>query len=342
MTIGILIPCHNEEKNIRETLASCLRQTRKPDKIVVVDDASTDRSVEIIREFGNAVTLVELKVNRGNKSYVQEEGLQRIDTDVFVATDGDTLLHEKFLEEIEKDFAYPDTVAVCGYVKSLRYNWLTACRELEYVLSQNLYKKAQAFVKFVYVIPGCAGAFRTEVFKRTITFDHDTVTEDLDFTYKLHEMGYKVRFNWHAWVYTQDPVTLHAYANQMRRWYGGGWQNLMKHWRMARVPVRGMELAFMYIDSLVASLLLFAIPFIDIVFFARYLFFYVLMAAVFGAYAAWKDRRPELFLKSPLYVVIMMVNAWIFLEEFVKEVVFRKRSLQWYQPPRVEMPQTAP
>jgi cellulose synthase/poly-beta-1,6-N-acetylglucosamine synthase-like glycosyltransferase len=337
MKISILIPCHNEEKAIRTCVESCLAQTRPADQILVIDDGSTDRSVEILESFGDKIQLIKIPVATGNKSYVQEKGLKYLEGEVFVATDGDTILHPNFIAEIENDFSYPDTVAVCGYVKSMRYNWLTACRELEYVLSQNLYKKAQAFIRFVYVIPGCAGAFRTEIFRDKITFDHDTVTEDLDFTYKLHEMGYKVRFNWHAWVYTQDPVTLEAYANQMRRWYGGGWQNLLKHWRLGRSPRRGLELAFMYVDSLAASILLFVIPLIDIVFFGRYLLIYLGMALLFGAYAAWKDKRIELFLYAPLYVIIMVVNAWIFLEQFVKEILFRKKDLKWYQPARVEM-----
>lgn len=337
MTIGILIPCHNEEKSIRACVQSCLDQTRKPDQILIVDDASTDRSVEILREFGDRITLIVLPKNTGNKSYVQEEGLKHLRTDVFVATDGDTVLDSGFLAGIERDFSYPETVAVCGYVKSMRYNWLTACREMEYVLSQTIYKRAQAFLWFVYVIPGCAGAFRTDVFKRSIVFDHDTVTEDLDFTYKLHEMGHKIRFNDEAIVYTQDPAILSSYANQMRRWYGGGWQNLAKHWRIVRHPVRGLEIAFMYVDALAASVLFLLLPLIDIMFFFSYLGFYFISSIVFGAYAAWKSRRPELLLYSPLYVILLFVNGWIFVEQFVKEVILRKKNLQWYQPARVTM-----
>jgi poly-beta-1,6-N-acetyl-D-glucosamine synthase len=307
---------------------------------VVVDDASTDKSLEILKEFGDAITLVALPKNTGNKSYAQESGLKALWTDVFIATDGDTILDKNFAAEIEKDFAYEETVAVCGYVKSMRYNWITACREMEYVLSQTIYKRAQAFLWFVYVIPGCAGAFRTSVFKGSITFDHDTVTEDLDFTYKLHEMGHKVRFSRNALVYTQDPVSLYSYANQMRRWYGGGWQNLLKHWRIVRHPVRGLELAFMYVDASIASVLFLALPLIDIMFFFSYLGFYLISSILFGGYAAWRSRRPELLLYSPLYVIILFVNAWIFVEQFVKEVVLRKKNLIWYQPARVNMSQS--
>ncbi len=334
MKISVLIPCHNEEKGIKACVDSCLRQTRRPDEVIVVDDGSTDGSAAILKTFGTKIKVITLPEATGNKSYAQEEGLKYLTGDIFVTTDGDTMLHPRFIEEIEEDFKFPDTIAVCGYVKSLRYNWLTACRELEYVLSQNLYKKAQAFIRYVYVIPGCAGAFRTKIFKEQIAFDHDTVTEDLDFTYKLHEMGHKVRFNWHAIVYTQDPFTLESYMNQMRRWYGGGWQNLVKHWRILKVPQRAMELSLIYVDAFLASLLLFIVPLIDIVFFVKYLSLYLIVIALFGAYAAIKDRRLEVFLYSPFYLIIIIMNAWVFVEQFVREVLFRRGNLHWFQPER--------
>ena len=47
----IVVPCHNSENEIRECLESILNQTFKSFKIVVVDDASTDNSVEIVEQF---------------------------------------------------------------------------------------------------------------------------------------------------------------------------------------------------------------------------------------------------------------------------------------------------
>jgi len=222
--ISVLIPCRNEERSIKATVESCLNQSRKPDQIVVVNDGSTDRTADILALFGDKIQVVTIKKATGNKSYAQEYGLKFVTSDVFVTTDGDTMLDKDFIKYIEEDFQDESIISVAGYVRSMKYNWLTACRAFEYAVGQNLHKLAQSNINFLFVIPGAAGGFRTSDFRKHISFDHDTLTEDLDFTYRLHKKSLNILYDRRAIVFTQDPTTLKAYLNQMRRWFGGGWQ----------------------------------------------------------------------------------------------------------------------
>ena len=338
MKISILIPCHNEEKSIRECVQSCLNQTRRPDQILVVDDGSTDGSAAILSEFGTQIEILSIPVATGNKSYAQERGLRMITGDVFIATDGDTILDPKLVASVEEKYAeQPDIVAVCGYVKSLRHNWLTACREIEYVIGQNLFKVAQSYLNAIFVIPGCSGAFRTSVFRDAIRFDHDTLTEDLDFTYKFHELGMRIAYAKDAVAYTQDPATLSSYINQMRRWYSGGWQNLRKHYDAINRPSNVFQLSLNYIEGFVFSISFFAAPIINIRFFEYFLPVFFLSILTFGAYAAIVRRRIDLFLYAPTYIVLVYVNAYIFLEQFWVEIVLKKSNLVWFHPERREI-----
>ncbi len=335
MRISVLIPAHNEERSIQATVNSCLNQTRPFDEIIVVNDGSTDTTGAILATFGNKIKVVTLAKATGNKSYAQERGLMEVTGDVFVGTDADTLLDKRFVEKVLPHFKDPKVAAVAGYVKSMKNNWLTACREIDYTIGQDLHKTAQANIGFLFVIPGCAGAFRTETFKNAIKFDHDTLTEDLDFTYKLHLGYHKINFEQGAIVYTQDPFTLHSYVNQLRRWNSGGWQNLMKHWRgIISRPAIALELSLMYFEGITFSFLLFVLPFLNISFFTNFVAGYFVFMALIGAYAAIRRRRWDLFLLSPLYVFLVFVNAWIFLEQFIKEMVFRRKTLVWFKPER--------
>ena len=56
--VSVLIPCRNAEKFLDATLASAVNQTERPLEIIVVDDGSTDRSLEIASGFGSLVTVV--------------------------------------------------------------------------------------------------------------------------------------------------------------------------------------------------------------------------------------------------------------------------------------------
>ncbi len=60
--VAIVIPCYNHARFVGEALESALGQTRKPDRVIVVDDGSTDNSLEVLQEFAS----------RGVEVYAQE------------------------------------------------------------------------------------------------------------------------------------------------------------------------------------------------------------------------------------------------------------------------------
>ena len=339
MKISILIPCHNEERSIAECVSSCLEQSRKPDQIIVVNDGSTDRSAEILERFGDQITVITIPQATGNKSYAQEHGLKFVTGDVFIATDGDTILSEDFVKYVEEDFLHDTELsALGGYVRSQKHNILTACRAFEYAVGQNLHKLAQHHLGFLFVIPGAAGVFKTSDFKKFIAFEHDTLTEDLDFTYRLHELNLKVQYDRRLIVLTQDPATLHSYINQMRRWFGGGWQCLLKHYKLAaKRPKIALELSIMYAEGVVFSTLLFILPFLSLQFYKNFIISYFVLAITFAIFAAWKEKRPELLLIPIPYIGLVFINAYIFLEQMVKEVFFRQNNLKWFHPMRFDV-----
>ena len=338
MKISILIPCYNEEKTIARCLESCLNQSRPADEILVVDDASTDRSPEILTGFGDRIKVVRLAENSGNKSRAQEAGLKYIQGDIFIATDGDTILDRNFVKRVEDNFKDEEIAAVAGYVRSLKENWLTACRALDYFVSQNIHKVAQSHLRAIYVIPGCAAAFKKDIFEKYVGFDHDNITEDIDFTYKLNENNLRIKYDPQMIVYTQDPADLASYIKQMRRWYGGGWQNLVKHWRsILSRPACIFELSIIYLEGLFFPLLTFLL-----LLFNFYLFFSFLMAIfalliVFAGYGAIKEKRFDFILYIPFYIFIQYLDSFIFLEQFLRIVILKRGGVAWHKLTRREI-----
>jgi peptidoglycan-N-acetylglucosamine deacetylase len=336
MKISILIPCWNEEKSVRSCVESCLNQSRKFDQILVVNDGSTDNTLKILKSFGKKITVISYKNASGSKSFAQERGFEYITGDIMVTTDADTILDKDFVNNIIRDFKDPQVAAVAGYVRSLKRNWITLCRAFDYVIGQNIYKLAQNYLGYIFVIPGASCAFRTEPFRKYVGFDHDTITEDLDFTYKLHKNNQKIKYNDKAIVYTQDPDTLTSYIGQMRRWYGGGWQNLIKHFNEDLIddPRRVIELSLIYIEGVVFSVLLFIVPIINIILALKIFFMLTLIVAIEAVYAAIREKRMELLLVPFIYPVMMYINSWVSLEEFVHEGLKRDHQMTWFHPER--------
>lgn len=346
MRISILIPAHNEELSIAACIQSCLEQSRMPDEIVVVNDGSTDRTGEILASFveditnvyGNLISVVTIPVATGSKGYAQEYGLKFITGDIFIATDGDTVLHRDFVKYVEEDFRDESVSAIAGYIRSMKYNWLTACRAVEYVIGQNIHKLAQHHINFLFVISGAAGAFRTKDFLKHIPFEHDTLTEDLDFTYRFHERGLKISYDARVVAFTQDPVSISSYINQIRRWFGGGWQCLIKHRELVfSEPRVAFEVSLMYGENIAFSILLFLLPFLSLSYFAFFIFMYLVVGHILAVFAAWKEKRLELILVPIPYLFLTYINAYIFLEQMVQVVFLRQKKLVWFHPKRVSI-----
>ena len=115
MKVGVVIPARNEEAFLRKTLRCLLNQTLKPDKIVVVDDGSVDKTVEIARRYN--VFVIQLP-DRGYSAVgmpeladVLNEGFKALDEvaefDYVMVLGADHPLPPKYIEEMiarmEKD-----------------------------------------------------------------------------------------------------------------------------------------------------------------------------------------------------------------------------------------------
>lgn len=94
MTVSIIIPNHNHERFLGEAIESALGQSRAPTEIVVVDDGSTDRSVEVAR--GYPVRLIE-QSNSG-VALARNRGAREATGEHVVFLDADDLLAPNFLE----------------------------------------------------------------------------------------------------------------------------------------------------------------------------------------------------------------------------------------------------
>jgi cellulose synthase/poly-beta-1,6-N-acetylglucosamine synthase-like glycosyltransferase len=247
--------------------------------------------------------------------------------DIVITTDADTLLHPDFIKHMIVEFKNKEVVACAGYVKSIKHNWLTSCRQLEYLIGQEVHKYAQSDINALFVIPGCASAFRTKVFKKHISFDHDTLTEDLDFTYKHHRKNLKIAYTKKAIAYTQDPASLKDYVSQLRRWYAGSWQNLIKHRQVLEKPNNALELSLIFGEGVIFPLLLVLALIFNIKVFMLYYLSYFAVVFLFAFYHAFKDKRWDLVLVSPIHLFVSFINYEVFIEQFVLEVLLNKNNL---------------
>jgi glycosyltransferase involved in cell wall biosynthesis len=111
--VSIIIPCYNCRKWVQEAIKSCLNQTYPNNEIIVVDDGSTDESLEVLRHFLPRIRL-ETGPNRGgnsarNRAFALSTGeyIQYLDADDYLEPDK-IARQVRFLEETKADVVYGD------------------------------------------------------------------------------------------------------------------------------------------------------------------------------------------------------------------------------------------
>ena len=70
MNFYIVIPAHNEEKNIAQALQSIVKQKLKPKKLVVVDDNSSDNTRQIINDFTKRFKWIQKVENKSSNAHL--------------------------------------------------------------------------------------------------------------------------------------------------------------------------------------------------------------------------------------------------------------------------------
>lgn len=98
-TVGLLLTTYNSARFIDQTLASIATQTRSPDQIVLVDDASTDDTARRARMWQSHLPLeVVVQPRNGGVSRARNAGAKRLGTDLVAILDGDDVVLPDHLE----------------------------------------------------------------------------------------------------------------------------------------------------------------------------------------------------------------------------------------------------
>jgi peptidoglycan-N-acetylglucosamine deacetylase len=230
-SVTVLIPAHNEESVIKQTVSSALASDLPDLRVIIVNDGSTDRTRELLdKHFGQdpRVRIIH-QVNRG-KAAALHLATSLADTEIVVTIDADTEVEPDAIRKLLRHFSDPKTGAVAGNVKvGNRSRWLTRWQALEYITSQNMEKRAFDLLNCITVVPGALGAWRKRAIDAVGGITADTVAEDADLTIAIRRLGWRVTYEEEAVAWTEAPETPGMLIRQRFRWTFGTLQSFWKH-----------------------------------------------------------------------------------------------------------------
>jgi len=344
--ISLIVPAFNEEIIIKNSIRSLIELDYPNYEIIVIDDGSTDKTLEEAKKFETSRVKVIHQRNQG-KANALNNGIKNSKGEIIVTVDADTTLKKDSLKKISARFAKNSQVgAIAGNVKVIPENsLLNIIQGTEYTIGINLVRKAQSMLGCVMLVPGPIAALKREAIENAGFFSDDTFAEDFDITMKILKQGYKVEYEDKAISYTDAPKNLEDFMKQRRRWYRGMLQVLDKHRNLYLSKKHGLFGMFavpnLWFDTispiLNTALILFALIAgllggASMSILGLTVFFCVQL--VIGIFAVGLDPQPKLrdFLAIPLLMFYNVFLDGIKLMSFTEETI--NVFMKWEKPKR--------
>ena len=239
--ISIIIPAHNEEKTVLRAVRSLVRNKypRHKRQIILVDDGSTDKTAGIIEKYKkdyNVSNLLVMKQAQKGKAHALNNAMKKYAVgEIVMCLDSDSYLLPDGLRKVVNYFRNPSVAAVSANVKIIPSgSFLNLIQQFEYMICYQM-KRAQTVFNIEYIIGGIGSTFRRSVLEKIGYYDSDTVTEDIDLTMKILQLGNKnIRVVYGADVvaYTESVLDLNGLIKQRFRWKWGRCQTFLKNANM--------------------------------------------------------------------------------------------------------------
>ena len=205
-------------------------------EIQVLDDSTdetrelTERSVAKLRERGFDAVVLHRENRVGFKAGALDNGFNHAKGDFFFILDADFVPPRNILKDCIHHFADPRVGMIqtrWGHINR-SYSWLTRAQAIlldgHLVLEQTARSRTGRFFNF----NGTAGLWRKRCIGEAGGWQHDTLTEDLDLSYRAQLRGWKFVFLADIVTPAELPVDIDGFKSQQHRWTKGSIQTCKK------------------------------------------------------------------------------------------------------------------
>lgn len=232
--VTVMIPAHNEENVITETVNNILGIDYPNFEVIVIDDRSEDNTAEVIKkleaEHENVKAIIRSKDDFPGKSAVLNDAMKFAKGEAILVFDADATVEPDILKIMIPALEPQDVGAVQArkIIRNKDYNILTKCQNNEYTLDTH-FQAGRDAIKGAVELRG-----NGELIKRTALDDiggwnNYTITDDLDMSTRLHLKGWDVRFCPDAKVYEEGVIYLFPLYRQRRRWVEGSIRRYLEY-----------------------------------------------------------------------------------------------------------------
>lgn len=236
--ISILIPAHNEDIVIENTLRSMGNLTYPKEKyeIILINDHSTDdtekKAKELQKKIENLKILNVPKEEGRSKGAALNYGVKYAKGDFIAVYDADNTPEKKALLYLVLNIIQnPDIGAVIGKFRTRNKsrNLLTKFINIETIFYQWTTQAGRGRVFKLSTIPGTNFVLRKDLLKEIGYWDPKALTEDTDISIKIYQSGKWIKMAPYAVTWEEEPERFNVWLKQRTRWALGNLQVIFKY-----------------------------------------------------------------------------------------------------------------
>jgi cellulose synthase/poly-beta-1,6-N-acetylglucosamine synthase-like glycosyltransferase len=280
----ILIPAHNEEKVIANTIEAMLNLNYPKDKlkIMVINDGSKDNTKEIIESYAakdERVVLYDVPKGQGGKgkSRALNLGVKQVKSDVIAIYDADNTPDPMSLRYLAANLiSNKDLGAVIGKFRTVNKNrnLLTRFINIETLSFQSMLQAGRWQMHNIATLPGTNFVMWRWLIEELNGWDEEALTEDSELSIRIYELGHKIKFVPYAITYEQEPETWKVWIKQRVRWVRGNnyviakFVKLIPHFKNKRIRfdlLYTLALYYIFFVAIIISDILFVLSVLSLV-----------------------------------------------------------------------------
>lgn len=224
--VTVMIPAHNEETVITNTVENILQMNYTNFDVIVIDDRSTDNTAYVIKnleqKYEKVTALIRSKDAFPGKSAVLNDAFKIAKGEAILVFDADATVEPDFLSKLIPYLEPKDVGAVQArkVIRNKNQNLLTRCQNNEYTMDTH-FQVGRDSVKGAVELRGNGELIKRQALEDINGWNNYTIVDDLDMSTRLHIKGWDVRFCPEAIVYEEGIAYIRPLYRQRRRWLEG-------------------------------------------------------------------------------------------------------------------------
>lgn len=321
MFFSIIIPLYNRPQEIKELLSTLCKQTYMQFEVLVIEDGSVNDAKDIVASFENKLDVKYFYKENSGQGFSRNFGFERAKGDYFIIFDSDILVPSDYLETV-KDYLFEHQLDAFGGPDAAHESFTPVQKAISYAMTSPFttggIRGNKKHIGQFHPRSFNMGISR-EVYEKVGGFILTRLGEDIEYSIRIHENGFKIGLIPAAKVYHKRRTSFTQFYKQLH-FFGRARINIYKHFPSELKLVHFFPAVFTLGLGFVILCNIFYRPLAYVCNFLVLLYFLLIF------FHAWQlNKSIKIAFLSVIASFIQLTAYGLgFIQDFVKRVILKK------------------